>query len=146
MKIRSTPIRTFGKGWLFKIKHSPDGRLLASASEDMTVRLWDVATGKNVQILEGHRDFMTALSFTADGRHVFSASYDGTQLISATDDNTIRIWGTATGQTVRTMQDGTLLKMLAAHTNIIESVNFSRDDQYLVAGSDDGTCSLWSLK
>ena len=57
---------------------SPDGKQLASGSEDETVPLWDVETGACVRTLEGHGDFVTSVCFSPDGRLVASGSGDQT--------------------------------------------------------------------
>ena len=62
---------------------SPDGRRLASASDDQTVKLWDVATGQEVRTLSGHTDWVNSVAFSPDGRLLASGSQDGT----------VRIWG-----------------------------------------------------
>jgi WD40 repeat protein len=64
------------------VAFSPDGRQLASASDDGTVRLWDPATGKPTATLEGHTDWVNAVAFSPDGRQLASASDDGTVRLS----------------------------------------------------------------
>ena len=49
------------------VAFSPDGRRLASASEDRTVRVWDAATGQETLTLKGHTDFVTGVAFSPDG-------------------------------------------------------------------------------
>jgi WD40 repeat protein len=66
---------------------SADGQLLASASGDKTVRVWETATGACRSVLEGHTDEVNAVVFSADGQ----------LLASASDDMTVRVWETATG-------------------------------------------------
>jgi WD40 repeat protein len=61
---------------------NPDASLLASASLDGTIRLWDMATGTAVAVLEGHTLGVTGVAFSADGSLLVSSSYDGT----------IRLW------------------------------------------------------
>jgi WD40 repeat protein len=63
------------------LSFSPNGRLLASCSNDATVRVWDVATGRELRRFTGHRGAVHALSFTPDGRSVISGSEDGTGLV-----------------------------------------------------------------
>jgi WD40 repeat protein len=69
------------------VAFSPNGRLLASASNDRTVRLWDPATGALTQTLEGHSDSVWSVAFSPDGRLLASASHD----------RTVRLWDPATG-------------------------------------------------
>jgi WD40 repeat protein len=64
---------------------SPDGRRLASASSDHTVRIWDAATGTELATLRGHADAVMRLAFNPDGRHLASSS----------SDRTVKIWDTS---------------------------------------------------
>jgi serine/threonine protein kinase len=66
---------------------SPDGKLVASASADQTVRLWGSATGAACRTLEGHSAYVTAVAFSPDGKLIASASAD----------RTVRLWGSTTG-------------------------------------------------
>ena len=61
-------------GIVHDLAFSPDGRTLVSASDDKTIRLWNVATGQELMTLEGHSDKASVLQFSPDGRALASYS------------------------------------------------------------------------
>lgn len=106
------------------VAFSPDGKQLASASRDSTVRLWDVATGAPLQTLEDHSDYVRAVAFSPDGKQLASASRDGT----------IRLWDA-----------GATLQKFEGHSDSVRAVAFSSDGKQLASASasEDRTIRLW---
>src|SRR5207302_1682595 len=72
---------------------SPDGRLLATAGQDKSVRLWDTRTRQVIRTLEGHTGPVRAVAFSKDGR----------TLATGSDDNSAKLWDVASGQIQRTI-------------------------------------------
>jgi WD40 repeat protein len=90
------------KVWVYSIAFSPDGKQLASALDDETVRLWDTATGAALQTLEGHKGWVYSIAFSPDGK----------QLASALGDGTVRLWDPTTGAQLQTLELGITIRTL----------------------------------
>jgi tricorn protease-like protein len=98
--------------------------VLASASEDKTVRIWDMANWQTVRTLVGHKKDVCGVAFSPDGSRLASASADGT----------VRVWDAATGQELRP---------LIGHTDAVLSVVFSPEGTRLASASADRTVRIW---
>jgi len=105
---------------------SPDGKQLASGSDDNTARIWDAATGATLQTLEGHTSRLYDVAFSSDGK----------QLASGSEDKTIRIWNAASGDTDQ---------ILEGHSDSVLVVAFSPDGMQLASGSWDKTGRIWDI-
>jgi WD40 repeat protein/tetratricopeptide (TPR) repeat protein/tRNA A-37 threonylcarbamoyl transferase component Bud32 len=112
---------------VYSVCWSPDGRRLASASADQTVKVWDAQTGQETLTLRGHTAFVTSVCFSPDGRRLASASYD----------NTVKVWDAQTGQEARNLQ---------GHTGRVSSVCFSPDGRRLAGVSRDITVQVWDAQ
>jgi WD40 repeat protein len=115
-------------GKIFAVIFSPDGDLLASASEDKTVKLWDVQTGTLVRALSGHTKGVDTVALGPDGR----------LLASASDlDKIVELWDVQTGAVVRT---------LTGHGKGVSSMAFSPDGGLLASATGGGKVELWDVQ
>jgi WD40 repeat protein len=108
------------------VAFSSDGKLVASASWDKTVRLWNAASGQAHSTLEGHTDSVNAVAFSPDGKLVASAS----------EDKTIRLWYAASGRAHSTLE---------GHTVRVNAVALSPDGKLVASGSWDKTIKVWDI-
>ena len=106
---------------------SPDGLIIATGSEDLTVILWDATTGESLRQLIGHRGPISDLAF----------SPDGTQLVSVGNDATIIVWDVV---------NQTQLQQLTGHRNVITGIDFAPDGNTIVTASGDDTLIIWDIE
>ncbi len=108
---------------LSSVAFSPDGKQLATASFDRTVRLWEAATGKAVRTLAGHQDLVLSVSYRGDGK----------QIASGSADKTARIWDPQTGKELFALK----------HPNLVDAVAFNSAGDQLATAGHDGVLRFW---
>jgi WD40 repeat protein len=79
---------------VLSVSLTADGRFAVSASDDKTLKVWDLGTGQAIRTLEGHTSQVTGVAVRPDGRFAVSASYD----------KTLKVWNLATGQPLATLE------------------------------------------
>ena len=124
-----TLIRTLPghEGTINQIKYSPDGKLIASASSDQIIKLWDTENGNLIDTLTGHQDGVNSISFSSDSK----------VLVSASEDKTIKIWNIE--------NKPQLNKTLTGHTDSIKTVTVSPDNKFIATAGYDNKIKLWTI-
>jgi WD40 repeat protein len=123
------------------VTFSLDGCILASGSDDQTIRLWNISTGQCFQTFSGSTNWMWAIAFTQQpyplAQSSERASLDGGFIASSSDDCIVKLWDIKTGQCYR---------RLKGHEDSVWAVAFSLDGQILASSSDDQTVKLWQVQ
>jgi len=112
-------------GQVSSVAFSPNGQFVLSGSGDKTMRLWNVASGKEIRIFAGHTKSVHSVAFSPDGRFALSGSLD----------ENLHLWNVATGKIIWS----------SAHTDPVVSVAFSPDGRFALSGSSDKTLRLWDV-
>ncbi len=126
------PLRSFGTDSVRNLMFAPDGRTLAAGDYENHIRLWDVTTGRELRLLEGHRRVPVS---GKNGVFCLAFSPDGATLASGAADGTVRLWDVKTGkETTRCASNGGRIGALA----------FAPDGKTLASGGSDNALHLWN--
>jgi WD40 repeat protein len=112
---------------VFALALSRDGQVLASASADNTVKLWDVSSGALLTTLSKEFTVVSAISLSSSGANLAMGSREGQ----------ILVWDSAPGEEPTT---------LSGHRGVVRCLAYSADDSWLASGSSDRTIRLWNGK
>ena len=158
--------------FIHSLSFSPDGTILASASEDKSVILWDVGTGKPMgEPLRGHEGAVISLAYSPDGQILASGSEDQSvilwnvetrqPIVPPLKGHSFGVWSLAFSPDGKLLASGSLDESivlwnvktgksigvpLRGHTSDILSLAFSPDGKTLASGSDDNTIILWDVE
>lgn len=108
------------------VVYSPDGTMLASASADGSVKLWNSTTGKQIKTLTQNENGLTRVVFSPDGKILAFVS----------NNNTVRLWDVAIGKPTFT---------LTGHQSKVNNITYSPDGKTLATASNDNTIKLWDV-
>lgn len=122
---------------IYAVKFSPDGRRLATASDDGTVKLWQIEphdgllrlAERPIAVLEGHRNGATGIDFSQDGL-----------MATAARDGVVRIWSLA--QLARRSRPQPLAELIV-HLKAVSWVQFDASGELLATASKDGSVVVW---
>ncbi|KAH8806173.1 WD40-repeat-containing domain protein [Xylogone sp. PMI_703] len=155
-------IRTLSghKGSISQVAFSHNSSQIASASKDKTIKIWDSSNGSCIKTFEAREEDTELIVFDScklistslygkiriwdiengiwkalEHSDALALSYDSTRIVSGYEDLPIKIWDT---------QDGTCIRTLSGHGNLIKSLAFSRDATRIVAGYEGGTIKIWN--
>jgi WD40 repeat protein/serine/threonine protein kinase len=104
---------------------SPDGRLIASGSDDTFVQIFDAQTGQRQVIYSGHTEEVAAVGWSPNGKSIASGG----------EDKTVQVWNAASGAK---------LLSFTGHTDRVNGVSWSSDNQLIASGGEDKSVQVWS--
>ncbi|MHC5771055.1 MAG: AAA-like domain-containing protein [Nostoc sp.] len=152
-------------GDVLNVSFSHDGKKIATASRDRTVKLW-TTDGQLLKTLEGHNNWVYDVTFSHDDKTIATASRDGTAKLWTTDGQLLKTFNSNSqavhgvsfspdGKKIATANrdgtaklwttDGQLLKTFIGHSDWVYSVSFSNNGETIATANRDGTAKLWTI-
>ena len=155
-----------------KISFSPDGKIIASSSDDGKIKLWNITKSKEIRTISGgHPGNLLSLNFSPDGKTITAISYDGMSKVfdtttgkeietsyfkpkwdsgrvtsaSLSPDGNIIAYGFRDTVKLLDINTGKEIGILTGHSRLVTSVSFSPDGQNITSASVDGVLKLWDV-
>jgi RNA polymerase sigma factor (sigma-70 family) len=160
-------------GTILRVAFSPDGRLAVSASMSNTIRIWEVATGKLVHVLEGHRDRVDCATFSPDSKRLLSCGWDGTTRLWDVErgrqlsvwesqgnpgihvcnvvffkDGKKFLWNAVDHEALQILdaETGQMLQEFGQHPDHVCAVALAPDGKRVLEGNWDSKLRLWDIE
>jgi WD40 repeat protein len=112
---------------VMSIDYSADGKFIITGSKDKTLKLWEVATGREIRTFTGHTKSVTGVKFSPDGSKVVSVSYDQFAIV----------WSVKTGNQIISFKDS---------LDEIRNAIFTPDGKQILTGGHKTNAILWDIK
>lgn len=111
---------------IFDVSFCPDGKQLAAALSDQSIRIFDLASRELVRTIESHADWVVGIAWSSDGKHLVSASRDKTSKLFE-------------------METGHLLTTYSGHAAPVHGVVFGAEDKQVISCGADKKIHVWNV-
>jgi len=123
------------EGWVRAVAWSPDGKRIASTSEDKTVQVWEIAKSRPLATYRGHTDWVGIVEWSPDGNRVLSVS----------KDNIVQVWDAEHASAIASTKPHAQSNVLTfrAHADSVHAVVWLPDGKHIASASGDGSVQIW---